>query len=107
MAGDAAFAMQLQDALDHHRDTPQEPREEAHQEEEEEEVDLAALQDVQVAPVGQHLPLATLVADYEGSPRVRGNLMPLLQRFPYFRRIKGKCLLLAQELSFTIYTICS
>ena len=53
------------------------------------DVDLAALQDVEVPLVGDQLPLAALVEDYEGSPRVCGNLVPLMQRFPYFRRIRG------------------
>lgn len=53
------------------------------------DVDLAALQDVEVPLVGDQLPLAALVEDYEGSPRVCGNLLPLMQRFPYFRRIRG------------------
>ena len=53
------------------------------------DVDLAALKDVEVPLVGDQLPLAALVEDYEGSPRVCGNLMPLMQRFPYFRRIRG------------------
>ena len=47
MAGDAAFAMQLQGALDHKRASPQQPRQEVLQQaevEEEKEVDLAALQ---------------------------------------------------------------
>ncbi len=54
------------------------------------DVDLAALQDVEVPLVGAQLPLAALVEDYEGSPRVCGNLLPLMQRFPYFRRIRGE-----------------
>lgn len=54
------------------------------------DVDLAALQDVEVPFVGDQLPLAALIEDYEGSPRVCGNLMPLMQRFPYFRRIRGQ-----------------
>jgi len=53
------------------------------------DVDLAALQDVEVPLVGDQLPLAALVEDYEGSPRVCGNLLPLMQRFPYFKRIRG------------------
>ncbi|KAA6420458.1 MAG: hypothetical protein FRX49_09619 [Trebouxia sp. A1-2] len=52
-------------------------------------VDVAALQDVEVPLVGDQLPLAALVEDYEGSPRVYGNLLPLMQRFPYFRRIRA------------------
>lgn len=59
-------------------------------EEIDDEVDLAALQDVEVPFVGDQLPLAALIEDYEGSPRVCGNLMPLMQRFPYFRRIRGQ-----------------
>jgi len=54
------------------------------------DVDLAALQDVEVPLVGDQLPLAALVEDYEGSPRVCGNLLPLMQRFPYFKRIRGQ-----------------
>ena len=57
------------------------------------DVDLAALQDVEVPLVGDQLPLAALVEDYEGSPRVCANLVPLMQRFPYFRRIRGPLLL--------------
>ena len=49
------------------------------------DVDLAALQDVEVPLVGDQLPLAALVEDY----RVCGNLLPLMQRFPYFKRIRG------------------
>ena len=54
------------------------------------DVDPRALQDVEVPLVGDQLPLAALVEDYEGSPRVSGNLVPLLKRFPYFRRIRGR-----------------
>ena len=53
------------------------------------DVDLAALHDVEVPLVGDQLPLAALMDDYEGSPRVCGNLANLMQRFPYFRRIRG------------------
>ena len=88
MAGDAAMAVALQE--DENRAALMEaaPAPEALQEG---IVNLAALQDVEVPLVGQQLPLASLLEDYEGSPRVRGNLMPLLQRFPYFRRIRGGC----------------
>ena len=88
--GDAALALQLQklelgnEAAEADSSTAAAPAEAL-----EDDVDLAALQDVEVPLVGEQLPLAALVEDYEGSPRVRGNLVPLMQRFPYFRRIRG------------------
>lgn len=89
--GDAALARQLQkleledeSAADESSAPAQAPAEAV-----DDDVDLAALQDVEVPLVGDQLPLAALVEDYEGSPRVCGNLVPLLQRFPYFRRIRG------------------
>lgn len=102
MAGDAALAQELQQAEMQAvgmgvpsdpegtliADAPAPSTQEA-EPPQEGAIDLAALQDVEVPLVGSQLPLATLLEDYEGSPRVRGNLMPLLQRFPYFRRIKG------------------
>lgn len=86
MARDAALALELQQDENQAAQLEAAPAAEPL---EEGGFDLAALQDVQVPLVGRQLPLATLLEDYEGSPRVRGNLMPLLQRFPYFRRIKG------------------
>ena len=87
MAGDAAMAVALQE--DENRAALMEAAP-APEGLEEGPINLAALHDVEVPLVGQQLPLATLLEDYEGSPRVRGNLMPLLQRFPYFRRIRGR-----------------
>lgn len=89
--GDAALALQLQklelgnEAAEADSSTAAAPAEAL-----EDDVDLAALQDVEVPLVGEQLPLAALVEDYEGSPRVCGNLVPLMQRFPYFRRIRGR-----------------
>lgn len=88
--GDAALARQLQnlelgdESADGESSAPVAPAEAV-----DDDVDLAALQDVEVPLVGDQLPLAALVEDYEGSPRVCGNLVPLMQRFPYFRRIRG------------------
>lgn len=102
LAGDAALAQELQQAEIQAAGTEDLPssvytpladaphmQPSAAQHVEEGTVNLAALQDVEVPLVGAQLPLATLLEDYEGSSRVRGNLMPLLQRFPYFRRIRG------------------
>lgn len=88
--GDAALALQLQklelaDEPGAAESSAAVPTAEAV----DDDVDLAALQDVEVPLVGNQLPLAALVEDYEGSPRVCGNLVPVMQRFPYFRRIRG------------------
>ena len=86
---DAALALKLQELeLGDNTEAATATAETAGQEADD-EVDLSALQDVEVPLVGDQLPLAALVEDYEGSPRVCGNLVPLMQRFPYFRRIRG------------------